>query len=427
MFKKAILSFVLLAGTTLSANAADIQYEGKSDGVNFVHINGEIVRGDSDQFDRITASLSGSAVVVLQSPGGLVNEGLNIGIAIRRNDYRTAVAANDVCASVCGLIWLAGQPRFLAESSKIGFHAAFRADGQESGRANALVGAYLSRLGFSYRAIAYLTDAPPDEMHWLTPRDAADAGINYSLIRPPAPEPRPFIAKPAPQYHPPSDPIASTAEQQAARVVQAYYDYWSQGGANVEDLGRYYADSVSFYGAMVLRDKVMDEKRKFSVRWPIRHYTVNPGSLFVQCEGNACSVSGVVAWDCTSQERGAHSVGTANFALRIVNGVIVSENGSVLTSHGDTVEQQQAATTVAYTQGRQARIEYEQWYAGLPDGGYKDGATFWATHRSDKPASPNCVGMPDWTAGCVAARARLNPSDLRRTTDKNFWWGWNSL
>jgi outer membrane protein OmpA-like peptidoglycan-associated protein len=168
----------------LSANAATIRYEGKFDGVNSVQINGEIVRGDSDQFDQVIASLTGPTVVSLQSPGGIVGEGLNIGIAIRRNNYGTAVAENDMCASICGMIWLAGQPRYRTTSSKIGFHAAFRADGQESGSANALIGAYLSKLGLSYRAIAYLTDAPPDEMHWLTPSDAADVGIIYSLITP---------------------------------------------------------------------------------------------------------------------------------------------------------------------------------------------------------------------------------------------------
>jgi len=161
--------------------------------------------------------------------------------------------------------------------------------------------------------------------------------------------------------------------------------------------------------------------RKFSIRWPIRHYTVIPSSLTIQCSDNTCTVTGVVGWDCTSQERNAHSVGSANFALRIVNGVIVSESGSALTSHADTVESQQAGTTVAYTQGRQARIEYEQWFAGLPEGGYRDGANFWATHRSDRPAPPNCVGSPEWIAGCVAARVRLAPSDVRRATDKNFW------
>jgi hypothetical protein len=115
------------------------------------------------------------------------------------------------------------------------------------------------------------------------------------------------------------------------------YISWSQGGRNVEGLAQYYAPKVMYYGNTIAREKVMNEKRTFSARWPIRHYTIKPNSLSVQCENDGpCSATGIVAWDCTSQERGEHSVGTANFAVRIINGVIVSENGSVLTGHKDT-------------------------------------------------------------------------------------------
>jgi hypothetical protein len=48
-------------------------------------------------------------------------------------------------------------------------------------------------------------------------------------------------------------------------------------------------------------------------------------------------------------------------------------------------------------------------------------------NRSDKPNPPNCVGSSEWVAGCVAARIRLTPSDIRRNSDKNFWLGWNSF
>ncbi|HME26034.1 MAG TPA: hypothetical protein VKI44_32660, partial [Acetobacteraceae bacterium] len=99
----------------------------------------------------------------------------------------------------------------------------------------------------------------------------------------------------------------------------------------------------------------------------------------------------------------------------------------VLSGHTDTPESLQAATTPAYAQGRQARLDYEQWYNGLVAGDYRNAATFWATHRSDKPAPPNCVGTTDWIAGCLAARARLTMIDFNRSTDKNFWFGWNSL
>jgi hypothetical protein len=268
---KTILAGVLLVGAMLSANAATIEYKGVIDGSNTVLVTGLIVPGDADRYEGITASLVGPTTVFLQSPGGAVVDGLNIGIAIHRSGYSTEVPVNATCASICGLIWLAGEPRLLAATSKIGFHAAFRVeDGQESGRANALIGAYLSRLGLSYQAIAYLTEASPDDMQWLNPDDAAKVGITYKLIEPPRSEPRPFIAQPRlqPPYQPmPPAQTGSTAEQQARRLVLDYHALWSQGGPNVEGLATYYSDTVSFYGTTVLRDKVMDEKRKFSIRF----------------------------------------------------------------------------------------------------------------------------------------------------------------
>jgi len=93
----------------------------------------------------------------------------------------------------------------------------------------------------------------------------------------------------------------------------------------------------------------------------------------------------------------------------------------------ETAESQTAASTVAYAEGRQARIAYETWFNGLPEGSYKEGVTYWVSHRSLKPP-PNCVGdTADGLAGCNAARARFAPIDYRRLSDKNYWFGWNSL
>ena len=289
---------------------------------------------------------------------------------------------------------------------------------RRAAQANALIGAYLSKLGLSYDAIGYMTDAPPDDMRWLTPVDAAKYHITYSLIRPARDEPQPFMQEAAP-YRPPSQtpppvaPPSSPAEQQANRFVQAYYAYWSQSGTNIENLAQYYAEMVSFYGNMIPRERAMDEKRKFSIRWPARRYTIN--SIYAQCDvDGTCSVSGVVAWDCSSQERGEHSFGTANFALRLVNGRIVSENGSVLTGRKETAKSQAATSTPAYIEGRQARMAYETWYNGLPEGSFHEGVTYWVSQRSLNPP-PNCVGgTADWLAGCNAARARFAAIDYRR-------------
>jgi hypothetical protein len=331
---------------------------------------------------------------------------------------------------VCGVIWLAGSQRFLSETSKVGFHAAYRADGSESGQANAVVGAYLSDLGLSYAAIAFLTRSSPEAMTWLSSTDATRLGITYSLLKPPtpAPEPQPFQAPSVAPAPPPSQaPQRSAAEQQAIRLVLDYNAFWSQGGGNVEGLAQYYAPLVAFYGGNVTRDKVMDEKRKFSLRWLIRHYTVNQDSLFVQCDSyGVCSITGILSWDCTSFERGQRSIGTANFAWRVANGTIISENGSVLTSHADPLASSSVATTTAYEQGRNDRIAWESWFNSL-SGDYRAGAFYWSGERS-LPRPGSCASpKPEFTAGCVAAQGRLAASDARRKTEPDYRAGWNSL
>ena len=99
--------------------------------------------------------------------------------------------------------------------------------------------------------------------------------------------------------------------------VQTYYNYWSQPGTNVEQLSGYYNTTVNFYGANTPRAKVMDGKRQFANRWPIRHFTVQPNTLYAQCTDTLCAVSGVVEWDTSSVERNDHSVGSAKFIVGI--------------------------------------------------------------------------------------------------------------
>jgi hypothetical protein len=50
----------------------------------------------------------------------------------------------------------------MTSQAKIGFHAA-SLGGQEKGRGNVLVGAYMNRLGLGYGAIGWATDAAPDD------------------------------------------------------------------------------------------------------------------------------------------------------------------------------------------------------------------------------------------------------------------------
>ncbi len=179
------LLIVGLGAASLQAFAAEIKTY-RSHGYNVVEINGEIVPGDGERFDAATQALAPPVIVKLSSDGGALFEGLRIGEAVHARKYTTGVA--ETCASACGLIWIAGAHRLSGPDARIGFHAAYDRDThQEGGMANAMVGAYLSRLGLSYGAIAFMTAAGPNDMTWLNQTAAAQNGIEYELLARPAP------------------------------------------------------------------------------------------------------------------------------------------------------------------------------------------------------------------------------------------------
>ncbi|WP_042778667.1 hypothetical protein [Sinorhizobium fredii] len=187
------MRYIVVAGLMLFAlpiRAAEIAREPGSDGIEIVSVTGTFNDGDDADFRKLAATID-RAVVVLNSGGGNLHAGLEIGRAIRLRGFATAVPPDALCASACALTWLAGSPRLLDDTSKLGFHAAYRLiNGQASeyGAANALVGAYLNQLGLNDKAVFYITSAPPEGVEWLTANTAATVGISYEPVSVKAPE-----------------------------------------------------------------------------------------------------------------------------------------------------------------------------------------------------------------------------------------------
>src|SRR5208283_4952014 len=95
----------LLTLSVISAHAAEITYgSGK---VNIIAIQGEIAPDDDAKFERIVPDSQKQTGVLLSSPGGNVLAALAIGEMIHKKGYATIVPDGQVCASACGLIWLA--------------------------------------------------------------------------------------------------------------------------------------------------------------------------------------------------------------------------------------------------------------------------------------------------------------------------------
>ena len=181
--KKTIIALCFFFTTCL--NAANISVERfKSTDVYLLKIQGQIDEEDGKRFKDVTQNIK-RAVVILDSPGGSVLGGLEIGRTIINNNYATSVPNKTLCASSCALIWLAGNKRFAEDDSFIGFHAAFvykNGKPVESGSGNALVGAYLNQIGLSDRAIVFVTNAPPEGITRLDKQLSQRYGISYSSV-----------------------------------------------------------------------------------------------------------------------------------------------------------------------------------------------------------------------------------------------------
>lgn len=204
-------------------HAATISTE-QRDGTNVIVVSGALEDEDREKFERVAQQYS-EARVFFKSPGGSVLAGVSIGEAIRLKGFSTGVRSGDVCASACALAWLGGVKRQLQRGSRLGFHAAYVNDGdvsKESGLANAIVGAYLTRIGLPVSAVVYITKAGPSDMTWLSPNEGEASGIKFEFLDQDVSGYRPNDTRPAwfnPGSEPESRPKPTSVSPTAWKVI----------------------------------------------------------------------------------------------------------------------------------------------------------------------------------------------------------------
>lgn len=161
--------------------ASEINVKFLTNQTSIVFIVGKIEIGDASKFYNVTKSIPSTAIIFLDSGGGLVDEALSIGRVVRLKGWATASAGKQICASACALIWLSGNNRYFdANTSKIGFHTSYiNNDGklERSLNGNAKIAAFLFSIGLSSFAIDFVTLAPPEKLLWLSSDIAVTLGI----------------------------------------------------------------------------------------------------------------------------------------------------------------------------------------------------------------------------------------------------------
>ena len=123
-------------------------------------------------------------------------------------------------------------------------------------------------------------------------------------------------------------------ETAAADFTRAYLWLWSTDGpASVRQVTAAYSPRVRFYGRVLTRAGLEAEKRHFIQRWPVRRYSIRPGTLRLSCSGTRCLVRAVIDLRAENPMRAAVSRGSSRFAhgLELSSGkpVIFLETGYV--------------------------------------------------------------------------------------------------
>ena len=118
----------------------------------------------------------------------------------------------------------------------------------------------------------------------------------------------------------PGSPAGASPEQAARQLAVDYLDFWSAPNAlTLEVMPDFYGSKVEFHGREMSAQALMEEKRRFVRRWPVRSYTARIDTLRASCQasGTICTVRGVFDFTAISPERGRRSQGAADLELQV--------------------------------------------------------------------------------------------------------------
>jgi hypothetical protein len=165
-----------------------------ANGTCVVGLQGAITLDAAPRFRDVIAKAAAAGCdkpwLLLESPGGLLFDALDLGLEIRRAGFRTI--ARNACASACSMLIMAGSERILVGSgARIGLHQSAR-----SGRRDARVCDPTTYSSASREMAGYLRTVVPqhadelmkiilqtpcDSIEWVSGQRAIDLGIATAI------------------------------------------------------------------------------------------------------------------------------------------------------------------------------------------------------------------------------------------------------
>jgi hypothetical protein len=203
-----LIGLVALAISSFAAYpAVGLEFALSSNG-DAIKASGEFVRNDVAKFKSIvSAQKKRPSVVLFNSRGGLLSEGIALGVHLRAEGFATRLGPSDSCASACVFAFVGGVVREVDKSGKVGVHMASLAfvdeyvaklkkvlldqslgldqrirfiiaiNEQSAATAARLEANHLIKMGISLRILEPLMAKFQDDMHWLTRREMLDYNV----------------------------------------------------------------------------------------------------------------------------------------------------------------------------------------------------------------------------------------------------------
>jgi hypothetical protein len=132
-------------------------------------------------------------------------------------------------------------------------------------------------------------------------------------------------------------PDVATMRDLSADLANSYLRIWSSSDeAALQDVHEVYAPQVNFYGRMLDKRGITAEKMRFVRRWPVRRYSLRPGTTRVDCDQSrrSCVVRTLIDWTAAAPQRRQVSRGVSSFELGIgfagAQPLVIYEGGRVV-------------------------------------------------------------------------------------------------
>lgn len=360
--KKIILLFAIIAfAKSVSAEAVMYgSFQHYSNVPNALFLTGEIKENDSFELRRAMRDQTIN-LVVTSSPGGNLYEGLQIAAILNDNEISTYIPEGASCESSCANVFLGGFRRMVI--GEIGVHQFFAVgDSAASPAPKNLTTATTQYTTSEIIGIMNQLNTPPFvyekmfgtvEIYYFKASEKPQLNLNIDddtfvavvaeidrflenestvLKREPVSRSKTIVEELPAAVATPLEPASPTLEEEAFSILASINRDWSL--PNEQALPRisgYYAAYVDFYGKTMTYAQVIEEKKTFAFRWPVRTYQVEPGTVRVDCTQQGCVIDSVISWAAASPDRGANASGRSTWVLILTHtnvGLrITSENG----------------------------------------------------------------------------------------------------